>query len=97
MLDFIPKNHWSIDPFGLSSTVAYINNRANLSNMVIGRVHYSVKKYLAQKKKLEFIWRQSFAGNSINTDITTHMFPFYSYDIPHTCGPDPKVFLIKNK
>jgi alpha-mannosidase II len=70
---YAPQNHWSIDPFGLSPTLAYVLNRANFSNMVIQRVHYSVKKYLAQTKQLEFAWRQLFAGNSPKTDITTHM------------------------
>jgi alpha-mannosidase II len=56
--DFKPVSHWSIDPFGLSPTIAYVMRLANISDLVLQRVHFSVKKQLAMEKQLEFKWRQ---------------------------------------
>ncbi|KAK7790667.1 hypothetical protein R5R35_002442 [Gryllus longicercus] len=89
-LDYIPRNSWAIDPFGHSPIMPYFLKRMGLENLVVQRVHYSMKKYLSRTKNLEFNWRQLWDGSG-TTDLFTQVMPFYSYDIPHTCGPDPKV------
>jgi alpha-mannosidase II len=71
------RNSWSIDAFGQSPTMAYLLKKMGLENLLIQRVHYSVKKYLARSKNLEFRWRQLW-GEVIKTIyIDTHTHGYF--------------------
>ena len=53
-----PKNTWTLDPFGYSSTHPYLYKQSGYENMVILRVHEKLKENLQNQKALEFFWRQ---------------------------------------
>ena len=86
----IPKAAWSIDPFGQSSTSAYLRKRMGFQNMVIQRTHFQVKNYFLSSQNLEFFWRQNWDADHSN-DIFCHMLTYSSYCSPDQCGPDKSV------
>lgn len=83
--NIVPQYSWQIDPFGHSAGQAAVLKSMGYKASLIQRVHYGIKKMFAKEQNLEFLW------NTPHGKLFTHMMPFYSYDAPHTCGPDPSI------
>ena len=83
------------------------NQNHSTRSIFVGRVHYHLKKGLAKHKQLELFWQQTwgrvrtpldhsrknadFLDRTASTRLFTHILPFLSYDIPHSCGPNPEI------
>ncbi len=91
-LGVTPNVSWAIDPFGHSSTMPYLFNRAGIDNMVIQRLHYAWKKYLGEKQYGNFNWIQRWDSEG-DFGIRCHNAPYDIYTTKHSCGPNPLVCL----
>ncbi|ODM89909.1 Alpha-mannosidase 2 [Orchesella cincta] len=87
-----PKYSWAIDPFGHSSTYSHLLQNANMDGMVIQRLHYMWKHWLAEHKTEEFQWRPRWDTTG-KFDITCLTLPYDLYSFKHACGPEPAVCL----
>ncbi|ELU00270.1 hypothetical protein CAPTEDRAFT_65804, partial [Capitella teleta] len=50
------RHGMAVDPFGHSPTAAYLLRRSGVSDVIIQRAHFALKKHLALKQQLEFNW-----------------------------------------
>lgn len=85
-----PKVAFSIDVAGHSPVMNYMLKKSGLKGSVINKIHYAYKKELAENRALDFFWEPSWS-TADNDRMLTHVLPFYSYNAPYTCGPDPSV------
>lgn len=73
VIGITPRSGWAVDPFGHSATMPYLLKRANLTSMLIQRIHYSIKKHFASTRNLEFMWRQAWGEWTITADVIWFM------------------------
>jgi len=91
-LNVKPKSSWSVDSFGHGGTFPHILAKSGISNMVIMRVHYAWKEWLARYQQGDFLWKQSWEADGSNAPLC-HNFPYDIYSIKHSCGPHPQTCL----
>jgi len=91
-LNLKPKSSWSVDSFGHGGTFPHILAKSGISNMVIMRVHYAWKEWLARYQQGDFLWKQAWEEDGSSAPLC-HNFPYDIYSIKHSCGPHPQTCL----
>ncbi|CAG0918464.1 unnamed protein product [Notodromas monacha] len=91
-LGVAPESGWSVDPFGHGATVPYLLRASGLEQMIIQRIHFAWKEWLAAQQAGDFLWRQGWDASS-EADILCHNMPYDIYSIKHTCGPHHEICL----
>ena len=76
------------DPFGVTSSCAYLQGLFNVSSLYVQRVNYREKELLAADRNLEFWWKAGYQNASLNQ--LTSINPFKLYAVPYSCGPEPR-------
>eukprot|EP00092_Neocalanus_flemingeri_P041867 GFUD01045601.1.p1 GENE.GFUD01045601.1~~GFUD01045601.1.p1 ORF type:complete len:1094 (+),score=331.94 GFUD01045601.1:211-3492(+) len=91
-LNVKPLSSWSVDSFGHGGTFPHLLAKSGISNMVIMRVHYAWKEWLARYQQGDFLWKQSWEPDGSSAPLC-HNFPYDIYSIKHSCGPHPQTCL----
>lgn len=91
-LGVVPSSSWSVDSFGHGGAFPHLLAKSEINNMVIMRIHYAWKEWLARHQNGDFLWKQSWEKDG-NSAPLCHNFPYDIYSIKHSCGPNPQTCL----
>lgn len=91
-LNVRPLSSWSVDPFGHGAALPHLLAKSGINNMVIMRIHYAWKEWLARYQLGDFLWKQSWESDGSEAPLC-HNFPYDIYSIKHSCGPHPQTCL----
>jgi len=82
-----------VDTFGHGPVAPYLMRQSGLVNTVVQRIHYSWKRWLADRQVSDFHWQMPFQSSQGEEAVLCHNMPFDIYSTKHSCGPDPKTCL----
>ncbi len=87
-----PAASWSVDSFGHGGAFPHLLSLAGVRGMVIMRIHYAWKEWLARHQKGTFLWKQAWERDGSRAPLCLN-FPYDIYSIKHSCGPHPQTCL----
>ena len=87
-----PESSWSVDSFGHGGAFPHLLAKSGINNMVIMRIHYAWKEWMAKYQHGDFLWKQAWEEDGSGSPLC-HNFPYDIYSIKHSCGPHPQTCL----